>query len=216
VSARPGGTISHRRPGRDGPRIVAPRRVRAGHPVGLGVTPHSFRRTVATVIDRAGGADLAVEMLGHSSSEIAKKHYIEPDQKLGLIRILEAKGIENTGARGIWPPPSLGRQRRPWSRRPAVAASRYRGRPHLRPEQVSTSTATAKTVIARRHRNRLRLSRKCGVRILVRRGGRCVRPVGWREIGRERSHPRGNDGVVESAEDDLSGIGHVASSGCTR
>ena len=29
-----------------------------------GVTPHSFRRTVATVIDRAGGADLAAEMLG--------------------------------------------------------------------------------------------------------------------------------------------------------
>ena len=28
-----------------------------------GVTPHSFRRTVATVLDRAGGADLAAEML---------------------------------------------------------------------------------------------------------------------------------------------------------
>jgi len=28
-----------------------------------GVTPHSFRRTVATVIDRAAGADLAAEML---------------------------------------------------------------------------------------------------------------------------------------------------------
>nr|WP_300050943.1 tyrosine-type recombinase/integrase [uncultured Nocardioides sp.] len=27
-----------------------------------GVTPHSFRRTVATVLDRAGGADLAAEM----------------------------------------------------------------------------------------------------------------------------------------------------------
>ena len=34
-----------------------------------GVTPHSFRRTVATVIDRAGGAELAAEMLGHTSSD---------------------------------------------------------------------------------------------------------------------------------------------------
>ncbi len=38
-----------------------------------GVTPHSFRRTVATMLDRAGGADLAAEMLGHTSSEITKR-----------------------------------------------------------------------------------------------------------------------------------------------
>lgn len=38
-----------------------------------GVTPHSFRRTVATVLDRAGGADLAAEMLGHTSSDITKE-----------------------------------------------------------------------------------------------------------------------------------------------
>jgi integrase len=44
-----------------------------------GVTPHSFRRTVATVLDRASGADLAAEMLGHTSSKITKQHYIEPD-----------------------------------------------------------------------------------------------------------------------------------------
>ena len=47
-----------------------------------GVTPHSFRRTVATVLDRAGGADLAAEMLGHTSSEITKRHYIEPDDNV--------------------------------------------------------------------------------------------------------------------------------------
>ncbi|MFF2831919.1 tyrosine-type recombinase/integrase [Cellulosimicrobium cellulans] len=35
-----------------------------------GVTPHSFRRTVATTIQRAAGADLAAEVLGHTSSEI--------------------------------------------------------------------------------------------------------------------------------------------------
>ena len=46
-----------------------------------GVTPHSFRRTVATVIDRASGPDLAAEMLGHTSSKITKEHYIEPDEQ---------------------------------------------------------------------------------------------------------------------------------------
>jgi integrase len=45
-----------------------------------GVTPHAFRRTVATVVDRADGAELAAELLGHSSSEITKLHYIEKDE----------------------------------------------------------------------------------------------------------------------------------------
>jgi integrase len=57
-----------------------------------GVTPHSFRRTVATVIDRAGGADLAAEMLGHTSSEITRQHYIEPNEQVNPVtaEILEA------------------------------------------------------------------------------------------------------------------------------
>lgn len=57
-----------------------------------GVTPHSFRRTVATVLDRAGGADLAAEMLGHTSSKITKEHYIEPDEVVNPVtaEILEA------------------------------------------------------------------------------------------------------------------------------
>lgn len=50
-----------------------------------GVTPHSFRRTVATVIDRAGGADLAAEMLGHTSSDITRQHYIEPNDHVNPI-----------------------------------------------------------------------------------------------------------------------------------
>lgn len=56
------------------------------------VTPHSFRRTVATVLDRAGGADLAAEMLGHTSSKITKEHYIEPDEAVNPVtaEILEA------------------------------------------------------------------------------------------------------------------------------
>lgn len=47
-----------------------------------GVTPHAFRRTVATVVDRADGPELAAELLGHSSSEITKVHYIEKDDKV--------------------------------------------------------------------------------------------------------------------------------------
>lgn len=42
-----------------------------------GVTPHAFRRTVATVIDRAAGTDLAAELLGHTSPEITRTYYIE-------------------------------------------------------------------------------------------------------------------------------------------
>lgn len=57
-----------------------------------GVTPHAFRRTVATVTDRAGGAELAAELLGHTSSKITKEHYIEPDEIVDPItaEILEA------------------------------------------------------------------------------------------------------------------------------
>lgn len=57
-----------------------------------GVTPHAFRRTVATVLDRASGADLATDMLGNTSSKITKQHYIEPDETVHPVtaEILEA------------------------------------------------------------------------------------------------------------------------------
>lgn len=44
-----------------------------------GVTPHAFRRTVTTVVDRAAGTQLAAQMLGHSSPDITRIHYIEKD-----------------------------------------------------------------------------------------------------------------------------------------
>jgi integrase len=71
-----------------------------------GVTPHSFRRTVATVIDRAGGADLAAEMLGHTSSEITRQHYIEPDETVNpaTAEILEALAPRR---RLVWGKPNL-------------------------------------------------------------------------------------------------------------
>lgn len=57
-----------------------------------GVTPHSFRRTDATLIDRPSGPDLAAEMLGHTSSKITREHYIEPDDKVNPVtaEILES------------------------------------------------------------------------------------------------------------------------------
>jgi integrase len=57
-----------------------------------GVTPHAFRRTVATVLDRASGPDLAAELLGHTSSKITREHYIQPDEAVDPVtaEILEA------------------------------------------------------------------------------------------------------------------------------
>lgn len=67
-----------------------------------GVTPHSFRRTVATVLDRAAGADLAAEMLGHTSSAITKQHYIQPDEAVNPVtaEILESLAPRETGEPG--------------------------------------------------------------------------------------------------------------------
>lgn len=41
------------------------------------VTPSSFRKTVATLIDRELGSKRASEQLGHSSDTVTRKHYIQ-------------------------------------------------------------------------------------------------------------------------------------------
>lgn len=68
-----------------------------------GVTPHSFRRTVATFLDRASGPDLAAEMLGHSSTKITKEHYIQPDERVDPVTadILEALAPKRGGDRDV-------------------------------------------------------------------------------------------------------------------
>lgn len=43
----------------------------------MGVTPHAFRRTVATTINREAGVDLAAALLGHASRDITIEHYIQ-------------------------------------------------------------------------------------------------------------------------------------------
>lgn len=64
-----------------------------------GVTPHAFRRTVATVLNSASGVELAAEMLGHSSSEVTKTHYIADDEHVNPItaEILEALAPRRDG-----------------------------------------------------------------------------------------------------------------------
>jgi integrase len=40
------------------------------------VTPHTFRRTVATVLDRERSTEQAAAQLGHSGTAVTKAHYI--------------------------------------------------------------------------------------------------------------------------------------------
>ena len=44
------------------------------------VTPHTFRKTVATLIDRLVDSDTAARVLGHSSDAITKEFYIQKDR----------------------------------------------------------------------------------------------------------------------------------------
>ncbi|MGV0654777.1 site-specific integrase [Mycolicibacterium thermoresistibile] len=41
------------------------------------VTPHSFRRTVATMVEREYGIEFAAKHLGHSDPEVTRRHYVE-------------------------------------------------------------------------------------------------------------------------------------------
>jgi integrase len=60
------------------------------------VTPHTFCKTVATLIDEAA-ADNAAAQLGHSSKEITKKHYIvKPALIPDSSHILEQLGASPT------------------------------------------------------------------------------------------------------------------------
>lgn len=44
------------------------------------VTPHMFRRTVATVVNEQAGVDLAAELLGHTDPKITIQHYIRRNE----------------------------------------------------------------------------------------------------------------------------------------
>ncbi len=40
-------------------------------------TPHSFRRTVATLVDRVVSTQHAAAQLGHSGTAVTARHYVE-------------------------------------------------------------------------------------------------------------------------------------------
>lgn len=50
-----------------------------------GVTPHMFRRTVATAINDQAGVDLAAELLGHTDPRITIQHYIRRNEMVNPV-----------------------------------------------------------------------------------------------------------------------------------
>jgi integrase len=54
------------------------------------VTPHTFRKTVATLISETTTSELAARQLGHSSSQVTRDHYIaKPPVSADLSELLE-------------------------------------------------------------------------------------------------------------------------------
>jgi integrase len=68
------------------------------------VTPHTFRRTVATLIDKETDTKTAAAQLGHASEDITGKHYIErPAIAPDVSEILEKLGGDAVRATGYTP-----------------------------------------------------------------------------------------------------------------
>jgi integrase len=51
---------------------------------GMDITPHSFRRTGATLLANELGMQAAADRLGHTSTSTTKAHYAEPDRRVKL------------------------------------------------------------------------------------------------------------------------------------
>ncbi|MDJ0378000.1 site-specific integrase [Cryobacterium sp. PH31-L1] len=58
---------------------------------GMDITPHSFRRTGATLLANELGLQAAADMLGHTSTSTTKAHYAEPDRtvKSGPAEVMQ-------------------------------------------------------------------------------------------------------------------------------
>lgn len=62
------------------------------------VTPHTFRKTVATLIDKEADAKSAAAQLGHATEQVTNKHYIvKPALAPDSSDILEQLGAKETG-----------------------------------------------------------------------------------------------------------------------
>lgn len=64
-----------------------------------GVTPHKFRRTVATTIREQAGVELASQLLGHTDPAIMIKHYIRGNEAVDptTAALLERRSDEKSG-----------------------------------------------------------------------------------------------------------------------
>lgn len=65
------------------------------------VTPHRFRRTVATVVNDAQGALLASELLGHTDPRITMQHYIQRNETVNPVTAELLDGVFAQAERGI-------------------------------------------------------------------------------------------------------------------
>jgi len=63
---------------------------------GRGIKPHSFRKTVATLISEEADDEMAAAMLGHAGTAVTREHYIERKQRADpeTARILEGLAPE--------------------------------------------------------------------------------------------------------------------------
>jgi integrase len=63
-------------------------------PTGLEwVIPHTFRKTVATLIDKEADTDTAAAQLGHENGEITKTYYVHKARKAPDVSgVLDALG----------------------------------------------------------------------------------------------------------------------------
>lgn len=50
-----------------------------------GVSPHMFRRTVATVINEQASLNLAAEILGHTDPKVTVEHYIRRNKHVNPL-----------------------------------------------------------------------------------------------------------------------------------
>ncbi len=64
-----------------------------------GVTPHAFRRTVATAINEQAGVDLAAELLGHTDTKITLQHYIRRNEMVNPTTATLLEGVFGTSDR---------------------------------------------------------------------------------------------------------------------
>lgn len=64
----------------------------------VGVTPHMFRRTVATVINETASVDLAAQWLGHTDPKVTIEHYIRRNER---VNPLTAELLDQAFAREV-------------------------------------------------------------------------------------------------------------------